>query len=202
MSFFHKKRFYLILLCMILILLFYKTNWLERMIYPIRYKEYIEESSKTHQLDPYLISSVIRVESNFNPKKVSKKNAQGLMQLMPQTANWIAEQNQIKWLEEEALFDPDVNVKLGSWFLAHISQLLQEDTEKLEKYDQIAVIAGAYNAGPANIQKWLTEKRWDGTVANIANIPYGETRHYIQRVLYYYKKYEEIYRDEWPETEE
>ncbi|CAM3789859.1 lytic transglycosylase domain-containing protein [Marinicrinis lubricantis] len=193
MKFFLKKRFFLLLLIVVLLLLFYNTSWLGRIMYPIKYKDDIQLSAQEYKVDPILIASVIRVESNYNPEMVSKKNALGLMQLMPQTAEWIVSIQQLDPLSEELLLRADVNINLGAWYLSYLYKTLENYIESLDKHDQIAVIAAAYNAGQGNVLKWLEGGRWDGRIDNLSQVPFGETRHYVQRILYYYKKYEELY---------
>ncbi|MFD2671695.1 lytic transglycosylase domain-containing protein [Marinicrinis sediminis] len=194
MSFFLKKRFYLLLLIVLLIALFYKSHWLGRMLYPISYQSDIVISSEQHDIDPLFVAAVIRVESNYDPDKLSAKEATGLMQLMPQTAEWIAQQHHVH-LDRSSLHRPDINIDLGAWYLAYLQRLLMKQTgvQTPDKYDKIALVAGAYNAGPGNVIKWLEQQTWSGEADRIADIPFGETRHYIQRVLYYYKKYEDLY---------
>ena len=81
---------------------------------------------------------------------------------------------------------PAVNIQVGSWYLSQL-------TKKFEG-NKVAVIA-AYNAGPTRVQKWLDDGTWDGTRQNVHKIPYGETRHYIQRVTFFYEKYKSLYMD-------
>jgi soluble lytic murein transglycosylase len=82
--------------------------------------------------------------------------------------------------------DPAINIRMGSWYLAALTREF--------KGNKIAVMA-AYNAGPGNVHKWLDSGVWDGKRQTINKIPYGETRHYVQRVSWYYDKYKQIYKD-------
>lgn len=172
-------------LFLIMICLLFLGTWLDRFIYPIHYKEDIMISSQNYDVDPYLIAAIIRVESNYKTSIQSRKGAVGIMQLMPETAKWIISQadyseHTMQELEHRA----DVNIEVGTWYVRSLYNQFDNNI--------IAVIA-SYNAGPGNVSKWLQNKTWDGSYENIDAIPFGETRHYIQRVIYYYNKYKKIY---------
>lgn len=154
-------------------------------------------SSAQHEIDPLLVAAIIRVESNFKADKVSKKSAVGLMQLMPDTADWIIEQARYPSEVRERLTHAAINIEAGAWYLQFLHAKFADELERMPDVDRIALIAAAYNAGQGNVDKWLDQKRWDGRSAHLSAIPFGETRHYVSRVLYYYKKYDQIYADEW-----
>ena len=192
MSFFRKKSVFALLFVGFLMLLFYSNHWLGKLMYPIYYKEQIDNYAIQYQIDPLLTASIIRVESNYQPEHVSSKGALGLMQIMPQTALWIVEQAGFDYIVESDLLEENINLKLGSWFIAWLYHSFKFTTTELSA-DEMAVLTAAYNAGPGNVAKWLADDAWDGTFATINSIPYGETRHYIQRVMYYYNKYHKYY---------
>jgi soluble lytic murein transglycosylase-like protein len=117
-----------------------------------QFGQFIQSASKRFHVDADLISSVIAVESNFNPKAVSRRNARGLMQLIPDTASHVGVHN---------IFDPQENINGGTQYLA----------ELLHRYDNNLILAlAAYNAGPQRVQKY-------GTVP-----PFAETQSYVRRV--------------------
>ena len=161
------------------------------MMYPIKYEKEIAEIAPQYQMDPYLILAIIQVETRFNEERISKKGALGPMQLMPETAEWIIEQGRFSPHFIDYLSRPEVNIAMGSWYLSMIYQQLNQNL--------IATIA-AYNAGPGNVNKWISQNIWDGTLENITQIPYGETRHYVQRVLFFYNRYKWIYEDKFLST--
>lgn len=179
-----KRKTYIIFFLLFLVFLLINTTWLWKLMYPINYEEEIKQYSEQYGLDPYLLLAIIQVETRFETDKISKKGAFGLMQLMPETSDWIIKQGGFPEYCDEELLEPAINIHLGSWYLASINN----------KFDNnmIATIA-AYNAGPSIVNKWLTDGTWDGTEENIDQIPYGETRHYVQRVLYFYDRYQWIY---------
>jgi soluble lytic murein transglycosylase len=80
--------------------------------------------------------------------------------------------------------DPAINIHMGSWYIAALT--------KEFKGNKVAVMA-AYNAGPGRVHDWLDKGIWDGTRQNVQQIPYGETRHYINRVTFFYEKYKQLY---------
>lgn len=170
-------------------------------MYPIGYQTEIQAAAQVNHVDPLLVASVIRTESKFHSQDVSHAGAIGLMQLMPPTAQWIAEQMQES--EEQQLLaegsksegsgggekidlaQPEVNIRLGSWYIQYLQQRFHNN--------QVAAIA-AYNAGPKRVSQWLKSGTWDGKLKTIDDIPVGETRHFVDRVFYNYSLYQRIYR--------
>ncbi|KAA8999742.1 lytic transglycosylase domain-containing protein [Paenibacillus spiritus] len=179
-----KKRVLLVLLLGFIGVLFLSTNWMS-WFYPIHYKDDIRRHSVTYQVDPFLVAAIIRVETNYKPGRESRKGAIGLMQLMPDTAKWALEKAKLPDVSMDRLKkEPSANIELGAWYLGSL----------LQQFDgnRTAVIA-AYNAGPGKVQSWIDEGTWDGSFDTVKDIPFGETRHYVQRVIYYYNQYTEIY---------
>ncbi|HHX26464.1 MAG TPA: lytic transglycosylase domain-containing protein [Firmicutes bacterium] len=161
-----------------------------RRVYPIHYKDVITQYSLEHDVDPFLITAVIRVESRFRPQALSAKGARGLMQVMPDTGNWIAGELGIEEFDPEMLYDPITNLNVGTWYLAFL----------LREYggDPVRTLA-AYNAGRGNVSKWIEERRWSGGEGDVNSIPFLETREYVKKVLHLYRKYHEVYRGRWEE---
>ncbi|SMO34258.1 lytic transglycosylase domain-containing protein [Melghirimyces algeriensis] len=171
-------------LLLILIFLIVATPLFNRWMYPLDYEDKILYSADTTGADPFLVMAIIRAESKFSPNAESHAGAKGLMQLTPNTVEWVVERGKFSPAFKESVDDPAINIHMGSWY---ISGLMKEF-----KGNRVAAIA-AYNAGPGNVHKWLKEGRWDGTRKNLGQIPFGETRHYVQRVLFFYDKYRAIY---------
>lgn len=183
-----RKRWFLVLLLIVVALLFVRSEWLGKMVYPIQYREEIASSAQRYSIDPRLIAAVIRVESNFEPKAVSPKGAIGIMQIMPDTAEWILKQDDFEGATaQQAGEQAEVGIRLGSWYLKELLRQFDGDTVKS---------LAAYNAGPNKVKQWLRSGVWDGKEDTLADIPYGETRRYVQKVLFYHKKYDELY-DNW-----
>ncbi len=106
------------------------------------------------------------------------------MQLMPDTAQWVMEKGDFANHTIDQIHEPHVNIQMGSWYLSWLST---------QYNGNIVAVTAAYNAGQGNVNKWISSGRWDGTYEHINSIPFGETRHYVQRVMYYYHKYDKIY---------
>lgn len=152
--------------------------------YPLHYKDVVLRHATEHRIDPLLVTAVMHVESSFRPNAVSPKGAKGLMQLMPATAEWAASQMGMESYSEEMLFDPEVNVAIGVWYLANLRRLFDNDT---------ALALAAYNGGRANVLRWLEEESWAGTVEDADSIPFPETRAYVKRVLATYEWYRRVW---------
>lgn len=155
-------------------------------MYPLDYKEYIDKYAKENNIDPYLIASVINVESRFNKEAISPKGAKGLMQIIPSTGSWAAEELKIEAYEDDDLFNPDTNIKIGSWYL-----------KKLDKEfggNQDLVLA-AYNGGSGNVKKWLKNEEYSSDGVNLEKIPFKETENYLKKVESNYEIYKKIYKD-------
>ncbi|WP_373229418.1 lytic transglycosylase domain-containing protein [Cohnella sp.] len=180
-----RKRVILPLILIVLGALFVQSEWLGRWIYPISYVDEIKRSALEYQLDPLLIAAIIRVESNYKHEAVSPKGALGIMQIMPETAAWILEQEDFgKLTARDAGMDAQAGIRMGSWYVKELNRQFNGN---------LLVSLAAYNAGPGKVRQWLEKGTWEGTEQTIRDIPYGETRHYVQRVMYYYKKYQKIY---------
>ncbi|WP_138755394.1 lytic transglycosylase domain-containing protein [Paenibacillus sinopodophylli] len=180
-----KKRVLLLLLLGLITILFLKSDWLGAIMYPVKYKADIRASASNYGVEPHLVAAIIRSETNYQTGKDSRKGALGLMQIMPDTADWVVQKAGFKNVTEDTLrHRADVSIEIGSWYLNSLSEQFGQN--------QIAAIA-AYNAGPGNVRKWLDTGVWDGTIETVNEIPFGETRHYVQRVIYYYNKYKDLY---------
>jgi soluble lytic murein transglycosylase len=166
-----------------LVALYNNLFWFMRYIYPLKYQESIVRYSAEHGVDPYLVMSVIKVESNFSPKVVSKQGAIGLMQLMPKTALWAAEKMGVKTIEVEDLENPDLNIRIGTWYL---SSLLDEFN------NNITLALAAYNGGRGNVAKWIEKGRLEQQKEE--EIPFPETRNFVARVKKSYKWYKRLYK--------
>ncbi|WP_245590377.1 lytic transglycosylase domain-containing protein [Aneurinibacillus terranovensis] len=183
---FTRKRLFFIVLLVIFLLLDSRVIW--KAMYPVYFKQQIFSSASRYHVDPYLVMAIIQIESKFDQRRVSRKGAVGLMQLMPSTAKWVIKQANFSSMAEEYLDEPDTNISIGTWYISYLYDMFDRNS--------YAVIA-AYNAGPGNVKRWIAQGVWDGRGDTISNIPFGETRHYIQRVEYYKERYSKIYQDEY-----
>lgn len=154
-----------------------------RLLYPLNYQQIIIQEAKQAQLDPSLVAAVINVESRWRADAVSRKGAKGLMQLMPTTAEWIAEKTGQAGVTEQDLFLPETNIRLGVSYL----------TDLLTHFGSETLALAAYNGGRGNVKTWLDDGLWDGKQDTIEAIPFGETRRYVLKVEAQRKIYSRIY---------
>lgn len=181
-----KRQASVLLIILLAVFTLINTPLVWKWMYPIKYQEEIIKAAKHYQVNPHLILAIIRSESAFKTDTISKKGALGLMQVMPDTANWVIDQAGFRTTTQTSLLDPNLNIKIGTWYLSFL----------LERYNGNTVQAiAAYNAGPGKVSAWLAREQWNGTAEQIEDIPIGETRHYVQRVLYYQERYEKIYNN-------
>ena len=131
-------------------------------------------------VDPYLIAAIIREESQYDVKAVSRVGAIGLMQVMPATANNVAQRVGLPAVGREDLFDQETNIRIG---VRYVEQLLEQFSGNL-----VYTIA-SYNAGPLAVGNWIAQYRGQGQDEFVELIPYQETRQYVKRVLRTYREY-------------
>ena len=144
-----------------------------RLVYPVLVREKLIESSKENGLDPILVASLIRQESNFNPLATSPVGARGLMQVMPPVGRSIARSKGISGYTDESLYDPVINIRLGT---AHLSSLFRR-TSNLER------VLAAYNAGESRVARWIQKKGASDPEVFTERIPFVETRDYVRSVV-------------------
>lgn len=151
--------------------------------YPREYLDSVERYAKEYDVDPLLVLSIIKVESNFDDHAISRKGAIGVMQIMESTAMWISKKMKIPKYTKEMLYDSDYNIKMGTWYIEWL----------YDKYHNMDLTIVAYNAGPGNVDKWLSDRRYSSDGKNLDVIPFEETRNYILKVKFSYKVYKFLY---------
>ncbi len=188
MIFLDLKRYRIIFIIIILIfigiVLLNNSDLLLEIAFPIHYDEIIYKNADAYGIDPYLVAAIIKVESKYYEKAVSHKNARGLMQISSITGKWAADELEIKNYNEDLLFIPNINIKIGCWY---VNQL------KKEFNNDIRLILAAYNGGSGNVSKWLKDPRYSKNGQSLDDIPFVETKEYVKKVLKYYKIYSIIY---------
>ncbi len=154
--------------------------------YPLEYREEIRRISREYNLSPALIASVIRNESSFRPRVESSVGARGLMQIMPETAEWIAHKLKTDNYSFEMLYDPETNIRFGCWYLNYLSTLFHGDP--------LCVVC-AYHAGQGEISTWLSNPSIssDGLTMSVDRLPEGPTKTYAGRVTRDYGIYQAKY---------
>jgi soluble lytic murein transglycosylase len=153
---------------------------------PLAHEAEIRQQAREKQLDPALIAGVIYAESKF-VDQTSSAGALGLMQLMPETATFIAQRSGGSAFTVEDLSTPEVNIAYGSWYLRYL----------LQHYggDEVRALA-AYNGGIGNVNRWIAEAEARGESFGEDDIPFAETREYVDRVREARRRYAETYAHE------
>lgn len=167
--------------------LYCAKDTLLRQFYPLSYYEIVMEQSEKNDLDPTLVYGIIRAESSFDTKAVSRADARGLMQMTPQTFEWV--QTMIPDSENltvDDLFDPKVNIQFGCELLSLL----------ISHYGNESTAICAYNAGMGNVTSWLENPEYSSDGVTLDVIPIGETREYLKRVTQNREMYRDLYPDE------
>jgi soluble lytic murein transglycosylase len=149
-----------------------EPDWYLRMRYPLPYETIVRAHADNYGLDPSLLAAVIYTESKFDPNARSAAGAVGLMQLLPSTAQGIADHTGGGGYTPQDLYDPEINIRYGAWYLAHMRRKYREHPQAID------LALAAYNAGQGNVDRWV-----DATPAGEpVRIPFRETRDYLERV--------------------
>jgi soluble lytic murein transglycosylase len=151
-----------------------QPTWFERIRYPLRYEQIVRGHAKNYDLDPALVAAVIYQESKFDADAKSSSGAIGLMQLRPDTAKGIAIRTGGSRFQVSDLYNPEINVRYGSWYLRHL----------LDRYGDEKTALAAYNAGQRNVDEWRAEGK---------DIQFPETRAYVDRVEHLKHVYADAY---------
>ena len=154
--------------------------------YPMEYTDLIRRYAGDNGLEPAYVASVILAESSYDPQAVSSVNAQGLMQILPDTGEWIAGKFDETYVEG-CLFDPDTNLRYGCWYLGFL----------MDRYGgDMTCASSAYHQGQGTVDKWLRDPTISEDGLTLTSIPSDATKTYVQRILKYYEKYEKRYAEE------
>ncbi len=153
-------------------------------LFPRPYWDSLQRYSDESGLDPYLVASLIRQESEFNPGAVSRANAYGLMQLLPRTGKGEAKEVGLKGYNTDSLFDPAVNIRLGTrYFRKMVDQF----------GGQVEYALAAYNAGGERVQEWRSAGSYRDIDEFVESIPFTETREYVQAIVRNAEVYKRVY---------
>ena len=189
---YNKNMKWKIILAVFLVLLlfgglFFLIFGYDRVVYPLKYRLGIIRAGEEFGVDAALIASVINAESGFNEKAISSKGAVGLMQILPSTAEWTIEKmrkqniNIPSYSAEELfnsqtnigqLFDPNLNIRVGTFYLSYL----------INKFENVDVALAAYNAGEGNVIKWLGTDEFSSDRKTLKKIPFKETENYVKKV--------------------
>lgn len=180
---FEPRAVVIILICSILFgfLANILLDWIDRLIYPEEYYETVMKYSEEYSVPSELIFAVIKVESDFEPDAKSHAGAIGLMQMIPNTYEWLAKDKLGEFAITPMLYDPETNIKYGTYYLRYLHS-------KFNSWE-LAIIA--YNWGEGNLSNFLDEYGYEE--GDYDSIPVKETRNYIKKVMHHWDKYNELY---------
>ena len=167
--------------------LYFSKDALLKKVYPLPYYEIVMTEAEKNDLDPALVYGMIRAESGFDPNAVSRADARGLMQMTPETFEWV--QTMIpdsENLQVEDLFQPEVNIQFGCELLSLL----------LSHYENESTAICAYNAGMGNVTSWLENPEYSSDGVTLDVIPFGETQEYLKRVIANRDMYLRLYAQE------
>ncbi len=155
-----------------------------RHLYPPAYASQVGHEARIHSIDPLLALALMRRESRFAPEATSGAGARGLMQLMPSTARGVARQLRLASTSAVDLYDPDLNVKLGTWYLASVLRDFRGRPDQA---------LASYNAGRRKVEEWRRDTGDQDPELFVELIGYSETRNYVKKVLNDYFYYQVVY---------
>ncbi|WP_297711891.1 lytic transglycosylase domain-containing protein [Clostridium sp.] len=178
-----KLKKIIIWLLLVIVILIGGKYIIKKYLYPYKYEEIVNKYSYEYNLDPFLVLAVIKTESNFNIDVESSKGAKGLMQIMDSTGEWIASKLEIDDFNANMLYDPEINIEFGCWYLNNL----------LEEFGDLSLALAAYNGGSGNVTKWLNNPEYSSDGENLTYIPFKETKKYVDKVSTRYNVYKFLY---------
>lgn len=182
------KTAVLVLLLLVLAATLLFTCFRERIDhweYPMKYQEYVTYYADKYSIDPLMLYSFIRTESNFNPKAESNAGARGLMQITEVTFDWI--KSKIAPTEDltfDSLYDPETNIRFGCYFVSYCLLRYQDD---------LATAAAAYHSGWGTVDELLAQPEYSADGKTLDHYPYPQMRQYVKKITESYQRYQEIY---------
>jgi len=158
--------------------------------HPYSYRQLIETQAQIQNLHPAYIAAIVLNESSFKPTAESRVGARGLMQIMPDTAEWVhGKIGQGQPYSFDSMYDPDTNVRYACWYLNFLSERFRGDP---------VLVAAAFHAGQNTVQNWLNDSRYsaDSRTIVLEDMPDGPTKNYAARVMQAYAVYRRLYYED------
>ena len=149
--------------------------------HPLKYNELVTKYSAENNVPEPIVYAVIKTESKFKADAVSYKGAIGLMQITPDTFEWLCSKTG-ETATESLLYDPEINIRYGTYYLSYLHG----------KYKNWETVYAAYNAGPGNVDTWLSSEEY-GKYGRLIDIPFEETENYVKKVKKAAENYEKLY---------
>lgn len=183
-----KKIMFTILMCLILCIIsvgiyILGYNIFLRKVYPIKYIDIVNKVSERYNIEPELIYAVIKNESDFIKDVESGAGAKGLMQITSDTFDWLQLYRGNPGMDAEYLMNPEINIDYGVMFISILRRKYGDDT----------LVLSAYNAGMNAVDKWLKDERFSDNGEELKDIPYNETKLYVERVQQTKVIYKKLY---------
>ena len=179
---FASSLFILLSLALIIVMLSFGLHCFYSYFYPMAYSSEIKSYSEKYNIESALIASVANAESGFDEKSISSKGAIGITQLMPSTAEWLSKRLGEEY-QQEKLLDGEYNLNLGAYYLSYLLEMFQDTKNAL----------CAYNAGPNTVKEWLKNQQYSSDGKSLDEIPFAETKNYLNRVMKNYSYYSKRY---------
>lgn len=154
-----------------------------KSFYPLKYNDYVTEASNKYNVEPSLIYGIIKTESEFDETAESNAGAIGLMQIMPETFEWLQTYTDDEYMTKNDLYSPKNNINYGTFFISYL----------LKKYKTEREAICAYNAGMGNVDKWLKNPDYSSDGKTLDYIPFTESRNYVEKVLKSRDMYNKLY---------
>lgn len=158
-------------------------NALKRQFYPRDYSEYVEKYCDMYSIDANLAYAVIHTESGFDSDAVSHLGACGLMQIMPETFDWLRSKDSDNSGMYTDVFDPETNIRYGILFLSLIA----------DRFEDEQLVIAAYHAGMGRVSSWLSDSSLSTDGKSLCCIPFADTEHYVRKVQRTKRIYEVLY---------
>ena len=165
--------------------MFLRLNQSKVARYPVLYVDQIRAAAQENSIPAPYIAAVIMAESSYDPNAVSSVGAQGLMQIMPETGEWISGKLDDEYTPTR-MFDPDVCIRYGAWYLGFL----------MDRYDgDMRCATAAYHAGQGTVDGWLADPTYSADGSTLTQIGYDSTRRYVSRVMALYEYYVKAYAE-------
>lgn len=163
----------------------YTVSYFYQLNYPRGYEEFVTRYAAEYEVDPDIVWAVIKTESDFEPDATSNVGARGLMQMMRDTFQWVSGKMKDTETTFDDMYDPEANIRYGTFLISYLYR-------EFGRYD---TAIAAYHAGRTATAKWLKNSAYSSDGSRLETIPSGDTRHYVDKVMKCYDKYQKIYEN-------